>query len=124
MAIEYLSADTAPLYRDSTGNSRILDLLWGDRVSTSSKRHGRTKVRARGAEGWVDNASLGGESLLDHKARVLRFIAWLQRQPDRCALVVAHEETLRVFEAWFRALPDAALRSLQFDNCALQRYRL
>lgn len=66
----------------------------------------------------------GGESLLDHKARVVRFIEWLKTQPQDCVLVVAHEETLRVFEAWFRALPDAALRSLQFANCALQRYRL
>ena len=66
----------------------------------------------------------GGESLLDYKARVVRFIEWLKTQPQDCILVVAHEETLRVFDAWFRALPDAALRSLQFANCALQRYRL
>jgi alpha-ribazole phosphatase len=66
----------------------------------------------------------GGESLLDYKARVVRFIEWLKTQPQDCVLVVAHEETLRVFEAWFRALPDADLRSLQFANCALQRYRL
>jgi broad specificity phosphatase PhoE len=66
----------------------------------------------------------GGESLLDHKARVARFIEWLKTQPQDCVLVVAHEETLRVFEAWFRTLPDADLRSLQFANCAVQRYRL
>jgi broad specificity phosphatase PhoE len=66
----------------------------------------------------------GGESLLDYKARVVRFIKWLHTQPQDCILVVAHEETLRVFEAWFRALPDADLRRLQFANCAVQQYRL
>jgi probable phosphoglycerate mutase len=66
----------------------------------------------------------GGESLLDHKARVVRFIEWLKTQPDDCVLVVAHEETLRVFEARFRGIADQGLRDLQFDNCAAQRYRL
>lgn len=66
----------------------------------------------------------GGESLLDYKARVLRFIDWLESQPQDCVLVVAHEETLRIFEARFRAVPDSALRELQFANCALQRYSL
>jgi len=66
----------------------------------------------------------GGESLLDHKARVICFIEWLKTQPQDCVLVVAHEETLRVFEAWARTLPDADLRTLHFPNCALQQYRL
>jgi alpha-ribazole phosphatase len=58
----------------------------------------------------------GGESLLDHKARVRRFIDWLRSQNDTAVLVVAHEETLRVFEAYFTNLPDAELRSLHFVN--------
>jgi len=66
----------------------------------------------------------GGESLLDYKARVMRFMEWLKTQPQDCVLVVAHEETLRVFEAWFRALPDADLRTLHFANCAVQQYWL
>lgn len=66
----------------------------------------------------------GGESLLDYKARVMRFIEWLKMQPQDCVLVVAHEETLRVFAAWCRGVPDSGLRNLQFANCALQRYRL
>jgi probable phosphoglycerate mutase len=49
----------------------------------------------------------GGESLLDYKARVLGFLDWLCRQPWQQVLVVAHEETLRVFAA---ALPRAAGR--------------
>ena len=66
----------------------------------------------------------GGESLLDYKARVTRFMEWLKTQPQDCVLVVAHEETLRVFEARFGAVPDADLRSLHFANCEVQQYRL
>jgi probable phosphoglycerate mutase len=66
----------------------------------------------------------GGESLLDYKARVMRFMEWLKTQPQDCVLVVAHEETLRVFEARFSVVPDADLRSLHFANCAVQQYRL
>ena len=47
----------------------------------------------------------GGESLLDHKRRVLGFIHWLQRQPQENILVVAHEETLRVLHTHFHHLP-------------------
>ncbi len=64
----------------------------------------------------------GGESLLDYKARVVRFIEWVQQQPEDCILVVAHEETLRIFECYFNAVPDTDLRGLQFDNCAVRRY--
>ena len=67
----------------------------------------------------------GGESLLDHKQRVLRFIRWLQRQPQETILVVAHEETLRVFVAYFEGnVPDERLRELHIGNCEYRRYRL
>jgi probable phosphoglycerate mutase len=66
----------------------------------------------------------GGESLLDHKARVLGFIEWLAGQPHRAVLVVAHEETLRVFAARFRNLPDEALRRLAFANGELAEFDL
>ena len=58
----------------------------------------------------------GGESLLDHKARVLGFLDWLRTQPDRAVLVIAHEETLRVIAARFRGLTDDAMRALAFAN--------
>lgn len=58
----------------------------------------------------------GGESLLDHQQRVLRFRDWLRGQPARNALVVAHEETLRVFAAAARGLADTELRRLSFAN--------
>jgi len=58
----------------------------------------------------------GGESLLDHKRRVMDFLAWLRTQPARNILIVAHEETMRVFAAKAHGLPDTALRSLSFAN--------
>ncbi|MBS0299603.1 MAG: histidine phosphatase family protein [Proteobacteria bacterium] len=65
----------------------------------------------------------GGESLLDHKQRVLRFIDWLKVQQDEALLVVAHEETLRVFVAYFEGgIEDARLRDLHIGNCEYRRY--
>lgn len=67
----------------------------------------------------------GGESLLDHKRRVLGFIDWLATQPQANVLVVAHEETLRVFIARFEGgVPDARLRDLHIGNCEYRRYVL
>jgi probable phosphoglycerate mutase len=66
----------------------------------------------------------GGESLLDHKQRVLGFIDWLKHQPQENILVVAHEETLRVFVACFEGnVPDERLRDLAIGNCEYRYYR-
>lgn len=65
----------------------------------------------------------GGESLLDHKQRVMGFIDWLLGQPQENVLVVAHEETLRVFVARFEGgVPDEHLRDLAIPNCEIRRY--
>ena len=67
----------------------------------------------------------GGESLLDHKHRVLGFIHWLQHQPEENILVVAHEETLRVFVAYFEGgVPDQRLRDITIRNCEYRCYQL
>ncbi|MBX3615651.1 histidine phosphatase family protein [Nitrosomonas sp.] len=67
----------------------------------------------------------GGESLLDHKQRVLRFIDWLREQPDDTLLVVAHEETMRVFIAYFEGgIEDARLRDIHIGNCEYRHYVL
>lgn len=58
-----------------------------------------------------------GESLLDHKTRVIAFLYWLQQQPESTLLVVAHEETLRVIAAYFQQLDDETMIQLAFDNC-------
>lgn len=66
----------------------------------------------------------GGESLLAHKQRVLGFIHWLAKQPEQHVLVIAHEETLRVFRAYFENLSDEVMIGLSFDNCAYYQYPL
>jgi probable phosphoglycerate mutase len=66
----------------------------------------------------------GGESLLDHKHRVLGFINWLQQQPLKNVLVVAHEETIRVFIAYYEGnVPDERLRDITIGNCEYRCYR-
>jgi broad specificity phosphatase PhoE len=64
----------------------------------------------------------GGESALDYKARVLEFVAWLERQPPVDTLVVAHEETLRVLDAHYRRMSDAEMLALNFGNCAVLEF--
>jgi len=66
----------------------------------------------------------GGESLLDHKARVLAFIDWLKVRPEKHMLVVAHAETLRVFRAWFEGIEDERMRELEFGNCEVLVYEV
>jgi probable phosphoglycerate mutase len=64
------------------------------------------------------NARVGdGESLSDHKGRVLGFLRWLEQQPYACVLVIAHEETLRVMAADSWRLSDEAMIELTFRNC-------
>lgn len=65
--IDYVSAETAPLYLEATGSKRLMSLLWGDRVETFERSGKRVRVRARGREnfGWVEESALGGEPLLE-----------------------------------------------------------
>jgi broad specificity phosphatase PhoE len=65
----------------------------------------------------------GGESLLDHKQRVLGFIDGLRRQVQHTILVVAHEETVRVFVAYFEGnVADEHLRDIKIGNCEYRCY--
>lgn len=59
----------------------------------------------------------GGESLLDHAARVGGFLEWLRDQAFAEVLLVAHEETLRAIKAFAEGLPLQAVIGLQFRNC-------
>ena len=66
----------------------------------------------------------GGESLQQHKQRVLGFINWLLGQTQENILVVAHEETLRVFIAYFEGnVSDDGLREIHIDNCEYKHYQ-
>jgi beta-lactamase superfamily II metal-dependent hydrolase len=54
-----------PLYRGSTGNAAVSQLLWGDFVDiTGPERDGRLPVRSR-ADGWMDKRDLQEERLLE-----------------------------------------------------------
>lgn len=65
-----------------------------------------------------------GESLIEHKQRVIRFLEWLKQKKYENVLVVAHEETLRVIYARFNRIEDSEMIRLCFDNCACFNFRL
>ncbi len=65
MAIKYVSEDTAPMYIAATVTKKRLELLWGDQVDVLETGTLRSKVRARGKNGFVSNSALGDESLLE-----------------------------------------------------------
>jgi beta-lactamase superfamily II metal-dependent hydrolase len=65
MAIKYVSDETTPLFAAATGNRKLLELLWGDQARVVEEGAPRSKVRARGKIGYVSNAALGDESLLE-----------------------------------------------------------
>jgi len=64
----------------------------------------------------------GGESQLTHKQRVLSYLDWLRLQTAETILSIAHEETMRVFYAWFHHMPDEKLRDLHFTNCEIVEF--
>lgn len=65
----------------------------------------------------------GGESLLDHKLRVMRFIDWLTKQQDETLLIIAHEETMRVFVSHFEGgIKDIQMRDIQIENCEYRHF--
>jgi alpha-ribazole phosphatase len=66
----------------------------------------------------------GGESLLEHKGRVLGFIDWLTRRQEQVVLTVAHEETLRVVVAYFRGLSGGDMLSLRLTDCEVLSFEL
>jgi len=66
----------------------------------------------------------GGESLLEHKQRVLTFIDWLKGVGQHTVLVVAHEETLRVCVAYFRGFSDEGMLSIPVGNCQIFHFEL
>jgi alpha-ribazole phosphatase len=66
----------------------------------------------------------GGESLLEHKQRVIDFLEWLKTQKENSILVVAHEETLRVVAGFFQKLPDEQMRCLNFGNCEILAFEI
>jgi broad specificity phosphatase PhoE len=72
----------------------------------------------------LDTVPPGGESLRQHKQRVLGYVQWLRRQPEQVILTIAHEETLRVIVAYFEGLSDEQMLQLHFANCEIKRFEL
>jgi broad specificity phosphatase PhoE len=66
----------------------------------------------------------GGESLFQFKNRVNMFIDSLLKEHYENVLIVAHEETMRVFAARFNGLSDKEMEKLKFLNCELLVFRL
>lgn len=62
---EHLKADQAALFVKPGARDKRLHLLWGDRVRVLARDGDWVKVAARGAEGYVKAAELGGASLLE-----------------------------------------------------------
>jgi beta-lactamase superfamily II metal-dependent hydrolase len=63
--LKFIAGDTAKLYLADSGSKARLELLWGDQARVLEAGAARSKVRARGKTGWVDNAALGDTSLLE-----------------------------------------------------------
>ena len=65
------------------------------------------------------------ESLLDYKLHVLCFIDELKGHKDKTFLVVAYEDTMRIFIAYFEGrIEDDQLREMHIGNCKYRQYRL
>ena len=71
----------------------------------------------------LNNIPPGGESLSQFKHRVNMFIDSLMDKQYKNVLVVAHEETMRVFAARFNDLTDQEMENLKFYNCELLLFR-
>ena len=65
----------------------------------------------------LDGRVSGGESLRDYQRRVGGFLDWLAGQPWQCVLLVAHEETLRIFAARYAALDLGEVAGQPYANC-------
>ena len=59
----------------------------------------------------------GYESLSDHFHRVSQFLDELKSKKETNLLLVAHEETMRVFKAWSENLDLKDVVGMSFENC-------
>lgn len=65
----------------------------------------------------VDSRVAGGESLRDYWQRVAGFLDELRVRGEQGVLLLAHEETLRVFKGWCEGLAVEQVVGLPFENC-------
>jgi beta-lactamase superfamily II metal-dependent hydrolase len=66
MPVRYVKEYSAEFHVERQGRTHRKELLWGDPCEVIENAvDGRTKVWARGEEGWVNSEDLGDESLLE-----------------------------------------------------------
>ena len=66
----------------------------------------------------------GGESIKEFQDRVAGFITELRTVREQSILIVTHEETLKVFTAYFEDLSADEMMSLNYTNCEIIKYPL
>lgn len=107
---------TAEILNEAWGVEIVTHLALNDIRSGFNRRPVR-EYQAAIAHDRLHARCNGGESLLDHKRRVLGFLGELRRNAEGPVLVVAHEESLRVFYAEANRVPDEQMIDLSFANC-------
>jgi len=66
----------------------------------------------------------GGESVKELQNRVTGFITELHNVNEQSVLIVTHEETLKVFAAYFEHLNADEMMALSYKNCEILKYSL
>ncbi|MFN9827754.1 MAG: hypothetical protein ACK58J_26685, partial [Planctomyces sp.] len=65
MTIKYVDRETTTLWKNPADSDRLLELLWGDRVTVLGTVGIYSQIRARGRTGFVHTAHLSDTSLLE-----------------------------------------------------------
>lgn len=65
MTIRYVDRETTTLWKNPADSERLLELLWGDRVTVLGTVGIYSQIRARGRTGFVHSAHLSNTSLLE-----------------------------------------------------------
>jgi len=115
--------ETARIVAERIGAPVVVDARLAD-IRSGCEGRPVTEYQAAIAHDPLHARPHGGESLLDHRARVMGFLDWLAAQPHAAVALVAHEETLRVFKGVAEGLPPEATIDLAFGNCAVFSFGL
>ena len=66
----------------------------------------------------------GGESVKELQNRVTGFITELHNINEQPVLIIIHEETLKVFAAYFETLNADEMMALSYRNCEILKYSI
>lgn len=115
--------ETAAIVSERIGAPVIVDQRLAD-IRSGCEGRPVAEYQAAIAHDPLHARPTSGESLLDYRARIAGFLAWLSRQPQAAVAVVAHEETLRVLKGIAEGLPPEATIDLTFGNCEVYSFAL